>query len=272
MPIAASCLTVASADPTGGAGVQADLRVFAAAGCFGMAVVPLATAQTGQWSGGTAHLPEELVLQQLSCVRTAHRLDAVKLGSLSIPVAVAVEIRRMCAEENLPLVVDPVLVSASGSELCSIAQAVTTLEVLRGSITLLTPNPYEATRLAGHVNREVRDRRDSARTVGDWLDAAVVVTSGGDSEGIDVLYSCGTHRELLPTEPPLEADFVHGAGCTYSAAVTAMTARGAELSAAVAAAKRATEASVHAGFQFRNGVRVPFVSEACFLDVEAPVV
>lgn len=233
LPVA---LTIAGSDPSGGAGLQADLKTFYRFGVYGEAVVTLITVQNTRGVTQVSTLDPELVAAQIKAVIDDIPPQAAKIGALGsreIVEAVAREARHFA----FPLVVDPVMISKHGVRLIDPDATCSLVEHLIPRAFLLTPNLDEAAALAGFP---VKDRDAMARAAEKLasLGAANVLVKGGhlDGEALDLLYlSGGEIREF--TAPRIETRNTHGSGCTLSAAITAELAKGTPLAEAVARAK-----------------------------------
>ena len=229
-------MTIAGSDSGGGAGIQADLKTFAAFGVYGASVVTAVTAQNTVAVTGVHEVPAEMVAAQIQAVMTDLGADAVKTGMLSssaIIETVAAEMRRLGVDR---LVVDPVMVAKSGDRLLR-EEAV---DALRTSLlplaTVVTPNVPEAETLTG---MDVRSGDDARRAAGRILDmgARSVVVKGGHLSGEPVdLYYDGIRFLELPGKR-IETTSTHGTGCTFASAVAAGLALGHDLVDAVAEAK-----------------------------------
>lgn len=228
-------LTIAGSDPSGGAGIQADLKTFHQHGVYGMSAVTLLTVQN---TLGVTHV------QGTDPLHVAQQIDAVvsdippgagktgALGSAAVVEAVAEQARAF----PFPLVVDPVMISKHGASLLDQAAQDVLARALIPVATLVTPNAHEAAALTGREVRTLAQARAAARALGD-RGARGVLLKGGHLEGdpIDVLSWNGELTEL-PAER-VDTRHTHGTGCTYSAAITAWLARGLELHDAVMRAK-----------------------------------
>ncbi len=230
-------LTIAGSDPSGGAGIQADLKTFHQFGVYGEAVIALLTVQNTRSVSRVEVLAPELVVSQLRAVLDDIPPGAAKtgaLGSRAMVEAVAAE----AAGFNFPLVVDPVMISKHGARLIDedAGRALATLLLPRAF--LVTPNLQEAEALAGFEVRSIDDMKRAAHAIVE-LGAKAVLIKGGhlsaDSIAIDVLLSEGVLFEF-PGER-IDTPHTHGTGCTYSAAITALLARGVVLTDAVRRAK-----------------------------------
>jgi hydroxymethylpyrimidine/phosphomethylpyrimidine kinase len=228
-------LTIAGSDPSGGAGIQADLKTFHQLGAYGEAVITLVTVQNTLALERIECLPAVLVLHQLRAVLDDIPPVAAKTGALGNR-AIVEAIAQAAADFRFPLVVDPVMVSQHGRAL-ALDEA---LPAIRGELipkaALLTPNLVEAETLVGFEVRDLTGMYRAARTLYE-MGAKAVLIKGGHLKGdaIDVLYSGRLTRELRAAR--IETRNTHGTGCTYSAAITAELAGGALLEQAVERAK-----------------------------------
>jgi hydroxymethylpyrimidine/phosphomethylpyrimidine kinase len=232
-------LTIATSDSGGGAGLQADLKAFAAAGAYGMSVLVAATAQNTTAVTAIHELPPEFVVAQLEAVFSDIGVDAAKTGMLfSLPLIETVA--GFLEAHPVPLVVDPVMVASSGAKLLE-ANAVNALIVrLFPLATVITPNFNEAAALVGREGT----RRELAERLHDLGAPAVIVTGGHGEPPVDHLFDGSEHLEIPVARHDTGA--THGAGCTHSATLAALLASGFSLvGAAVGAARAASEAVRH---------------------------
>jgi hydroxymethylpyrimidine/phosphomethylpyrimidine kinase len=219
-------LTIAGSDPSGGAGIQADLKTFHQFGVYGEAVITLVTVQNTTRVSRVQMLPEDLVLEQIAAVLEDIPPAAAKTGALGTPAMVRA-VARAAASFRFPLVVDPVMVSKHGAPLGGGAW-----EELLPHAALVTPNLPEAEALTGTADL----RLAAERLVGMGARAALI--KGGHSAGdaLDLLYD-GRNFVEFPA-PRIDTPHTHGTGCTYSAAIAAGLALGLPLGDAVARGKR----------------------------------
>jgi len=238
--VVSRCLTIAGSDSGGGAGIQADLKAFAAAGCHGMSVIVALTAQNTTGVTAVHEVPPEFVRAQLDAVFSDLGVDAAKTGMLFSAPLIA-EVAAFLREHPVPLVVDPVLVASSGARLLR-EDAVSALIDLFPLATVITPNLHEAQALAG--TRE-EDRRELAERLHDLGAAAVVVTGGHGRKAVDHVFDGSRHVEIPVPRHQIAA--THGAGCTHSATLAALLARGFSLEQAARGAAEAASAAVERG-------------------------
>ncbi len=227
-------LTIAGSDPGGGAGIQADLKTFHGFGVYGTAVVTLITVQNTTRLSRSVVLDAELVRDQIEAVLEDLAPSAVKTGALGS--AAVVEAVSQIAFAG-PLVVDPVAMSSSGAPLLDPLAFRTLRDTLLPRATLAMPNLPEASQLAGMAIGNSDEMRVAARRIATLGPRAVLVKGGHLEQGdaVDILFSQGVFREFR--SPRIDTRHTHGTGCAYSAAVTALLARGAELEDAIARGK-----------------------------------
>jgi hydroxymethylpyrimidine/phosphomethylpyrimidine kinase len=233
-------LTIAGSDSGGGAGIQADLKAFAAAGAHGLSAIVALTAQNTVGVTAVHELPLEFVIAQLEAVFSDIGVDAAKTGML-FSRRVIEAVADYLAVHRVPLVVDPVMLASSGAELLQ-ADAVEALGVrLFPLATVVTPNLMEARALAGGDG----SRRELAeRLVGLGAPAALVTGGHGDA-AVDHLFDGRDHVEIAVER--LDRAATHGAGCTHSATLAALLARGLPLADAARDAARAATNAVRNG-------------------------
>jgi hydroxymethylpyrimidine/phosphomethylpyrimidine kinase len=232
------CLTIAGSDSGGGAGVQADLKAFAAAGAYGLSAIVALTAQNTVGVLAVHELPPTFVLAQLEAVFDDVGVDAAKTGMLfSAPVIETVADHLEVSP--VPLVVDPVMVASSGARLLEEDAVETLVERLFPLATVVTPNLAEAEALAGSGSKLELAERIHA------LGARAVVVTGGHGEPVDHLFDGSRHVEIPVERHDVAA--THGAGCTHSATLAALLARGESLENAARGAAEAASRAVAQG-------------------------
>jgi hydroxymethylpyrimidine/phosphomethylpyrimidine kinase len=233
------CLTIAGSDSGGGAGIQADLKAFAAAGCFGTTAIVALTAQNTIGVSAVQELPPGFVEAELDAVFSDIGVDAVKTGMLFSRELIET-VADFLAGHRVPLVVDPVMVASSGAKLLQDD----TIDALVGRLfplaTVVTPNLLEAEALAGKGTR-----RELAERIHGLGAAAVIVTGGHGEDPVDHLFDGDRHVEILVERHDVPA--THGAGCTHSATLAALLARGQSLEDAARGAARAASEAVRNG-------------------------
>lgn len=243
-----TALTIAGSDPTGGAGIQADLKTFAAFDVYGASAITAVTAQSTRGVEAVAPLEADLVTAQIEAIAGDLAIHATKVGMLgtsAIVEAVAAAIEQF----DLPLVVlDPVIAATSGARLLD-ADGVQALR--RGLIPLarvVTPNVPEAEVLSGKRIGSMADAREAAKRLHDMGANSVIITGGhaveregqkahaGGHEVVDLVFDGHTFHELRAAR--IVSDRTHGTGCTYAAAIAANLARGLDLPDAAERAQR----------------------------------
>lgn len=229
-------LTIAGSDSGGGAGIQADLKTFAALGVYGMSVLTSITAQNTVGVQGIYDLPPEFVGLQIDSVLTDIGADAVKTGMLSntkIIALVAEKLRRYQVEN---LVIDPVMIAKSGDPLLREEAHVTLVHDLFPLAKVVTPNLHEARVLSRLPISNLEEMKEAAKAI-HRLGPQNVVVKGGhlERESVDLLYDGRQFLEL--PGPRVETKNDHGTGCTFASAIAAGLAKGQDVPTAVKAAK-----------------------------------
>ena len=231
-------LTIAGSDSGGGAGIQADLKTFAALGVHGTCAITCITAQNPRRVLGIQACPPAMVRRQIEAVFTELRPDAVKTGMLYSEEIIRVVIAYFKRRRQTPLVVDPVMFATSGARLLKPSAMILLQEELLPLATVVTPNVLEAEALTGRRLRSIEDLRVAAGDIYRRYDCAALVKGGhlrGGREAADIFFD--GRSELLLTSPFVRGVRTHGTGCTYSAAIAGFLARGQPLARAVVAAK-----------------------------------
>ena len=231
------CLTIAGSDSSGGAGIQADLKAFAAAGCHGLSAIVALTAQSTVGVTAVHEAPSAFVRAQLEALFGDIGVDAAKTGMLfSRPIIETVA--DFLAKHPLPLVVDPVIISSSGARLLQEDAVETLVARIFPLATVITPNLHEAEALAGAPGASRRELAEALVAMGA---PAAIVTGGHGADPVDWLFD-GREHTAIPVER-LAIAATHGAGCTHSATLCALLAHGWPLvDAARGAAAAATRA------------------------------
>ncbi|HVW10040.1 MAG TPA: bifunctional hydroxymethylpyrimidine kinase/phosphomethylpyrimidine kinase [Bryobacteraceae bacterium] len=227
-------LTIAGSDPSGGAGLQADLKSFQAFGVYGTSVVTVVTVQNTVRSSRVEALDAALVGEQLDAVLQDIPPKAAKTGALGTAAIVEAVAARSFGG---PLVIDPVMVGKHGGMLIAGDARRAMVKLLFPKAALVMPNLDEVRELTGLEVREIGQMRDAAKRVAD-LGPASVLVKGGHLEGpeaVDILWHDGEFLELRT--PRIDSRHTHGTGCVYSAAITAGLALGQPLPEAARQAK-----------------------------------
>jgi len=233
IPIA---LTIAGSDPSGGAGIQADLKTFHQCGVYGTSVITLVTVQNTQQVSAVEILAPHIVVAQLEAVLEDMPPTAAKtgaLGNLDIVCLIAAKARNF----SFPLVVDPVMISKHGQPLMTEEARTALVDMLLPSAFLVTPNLHEAGELAGMTVYDIASMKEAAIRIA-ALGVQAVLIKGGHLEGEAVDILCYKRDITEYRSPRINTAHTHGTGCTFSACITAELAKGVRLPDAVNVAKR----------------------------------
>ena len=239
------CLTVATSDSGGGAGIQADLKAFACLGCHGMSAIVALTAQNTREVRAVHEAPPEFIRAQLEALFDDIGVDAAKTGMLFSARIITIVADFLAGARVPHLVVDPVMVAASGAKLLLDDAVSVLVERLFPLATVVTPNLHEACALAGLPYSDEANREDLAEAIHALGAPAVVVTGGHGSEAVDWLFDGERHVPIAVERYGEEA--THGAGCTHSASLAALLARGEGLEDAARGAAHLASEAVRAG-------------------------
>jgi hydroxymethylpyrimidine/phosphomethylpyrimidine kinase len=238
-------LTIAGSDSGGGAGIQADLKAFAAAGCHGMSVIVALTAQNTTGVTAVQEVSPAFAREQLDAVWDDIGVDAAKTGML-FSRALIETVADYLADHPVPLVVDPVMVASSGAKLLQDDAVEALVTRLFPLATVVTPNLHEAQALASRASVTVTEtRRELAEAIVALGAPAVIVTGGHGDEPVDHLFDGEEHIEIPVARYDIPA--THGAGCTHSATLAALLARGHSLVEASRGAAAAAASSIRNG-------------------------
>jgi hydroxymethylpyrimidine/phosphomethylpyrimidine kinase len=234
----AIAVTIAGSDSSGGAGIQADLKTFSALGVYGASVITALTAQNTKGVTGIHDVPAHFIAAQIDAVFSDLAVNAVKIGMLSAPVAIAAVAGGLERWKQTLVVLDPVMVATSGDRLLAPAA----IEVLKRELIpralVVTPNLHEAAALLDEpvARNEAEMRAQAERLLG--IGAKAVLIKGGHAQGpeaIDLLVTPEATARLSTEK--IDTANTHGTGCTLSSAIAAGLAKGHRLSEAVADAK-----------------------------------
>ena len=232
-------LTIAGSDSGGGAGIQADLKTFAALGLHGTSAITCVTAQNPKRVVRIQAIRPDMVRDQIKAVFDELRPDAVKTGMLYYAEIIRAVVEFFSKGRRPPLVVDPIIYSSSGMLLIEPKAILILQDRLLPLASLVTPNLDEAGMLVGCKLRSLESMRDAAREIHRRFGCPALVKGGhlrGSKEATDVFYD--GRKEALLRAPFVRGVATHGTGCMYSAAIAACLARGSDLPAAVERAKR----------------------------------
>ncbi|MFZ9261068.1 MAG: bifunctional hydroxymethylpyrimidine kinase/phosphomethylpyrimidine kinase [Limnohabitans sp.] len=247
-PRYARVLTIAGSDSGGGAGIQADLKTFAALGCYGMTAITALTAQNTVGVQGIHAVPPAFLRSQLQSVIEDIGVDAVKIGMLHEPGVVEVVAWAIQHYQLQRVVLDPVMVATSGDRLIADATVRVLVDQLFPLATVITPNLDEASLLLGRPIAAVSDLSGAAQALLSQ-GARAVLLKGGHLPGdqvVDVLARPG-HVDVVLASSRMASRNTHGTGCTLSSAIAAHLALGEPLERAVRAARQYILGAIQAG-------------------------
>jgi hydroxymethylpyrimidine/phosphomethylpyrimidine kinase len=231
-----TALTIAGSDSGGGAGLQADLKTFAAHGVYGMSAVTAITAQNTRGVTAVTALAPDMVVAQIEAVLEDLGADAIKVGMLANAAIVEAVAHSLARRPDIPVVLDTVMVAKGGAALLEPDAVTALLRDLLPRAIIVTPNVPEAEALTGLRIKTAADLHAAARALIDAGARAAVVKGGHlDGPAVDVFFDGRDAVEL--TADRVETPHTHGTGCTFSAAIAARLALGDDLRSAVRAAK-----------------------------------
>jgi hydroxymethylpyrimidine/phosphomethylpyrimidine kinase len=248
-----TALTIAGSDSGGGAGIQADLKTFAALGVYGTSAITAVTAQNTLGVSAVVTLPADIVTAQIEAVVSDIGADAVKTGMLANAAIVHAVAAAIASLELPKVVVDPVMVAKSGDRLLDDDAVEAMRAELLPRALVVTPNVPEAEQLARMSIGSLDDAREAARAIHRLGPTAVVLKGGhlsGD-EAVDLLYDGHAFREYRA--PRQHARHTHGTGCTFAAAIAAGLAKGQPLAEAVGIAKEYVTRAIAGGLPIGRG-------------------
>jgi hydroxymethylpyrimidine/phosphomethylpyrimidine kinase len=232
----ATALTIAGSDPSGGAGIQADLKTFHQRGVYGTSVITLLTVQNTQQVQAIETVSSDLVAAQLDAVLGDIPPGAAKTGALGGEATIRI-LAAKASQFRFPLVVDPVMVSKHGASLLPESACSVLVENLLPHASLITPNLREAGILAQMEVHDMESMKEAAKKIADMGPNAVLLKGGHLEEAaVDILFWNGEYQRF--EAPRIDTSHTHGTGCTYSAAITAELAKGNSLPNAIETAKR----------------------------------
>jgi hydroxymethylpyrimidine kinase/phosphomethylpyrimidine kinase len=253
-----TALTIAGSDSIAGAGIQADLKTFAALGVHGVSAVTAITAQNTTGVTDVFALSGNLVRAQIDEITRDAAIAAVKTGMLATVEIVEIVAETLGRLKGPNLVVDPVMAaSGTGMRTLLAPEAVSILKTRVFPIaTVVTPNVSEAAALCGIAVDSLGTAREAARRILDFGPAAVVIKGGhwGGEHAIDVLFHAGTFTEFAVRR--VSVDAVHGTGCTFASAIAGGLALGDDIPAAVQRAKHYVTGAIEHSFAIGRGARI----------------
>ncbi len=247
-------MTIAGSDSGGGAGIQADLKTFAALGVYGTSAITAITAQNTVGVQQAYPLPPELVATQIDSIISDLPCHAAKTGMLANAAIIEMVADRI-RHHNVPhLVVDPVMVATSGSRLLLEAAEAVYIEQLFPLAEVITPNAAEASVLLGQPVESIEQMHQAAAALCELGPQAAVVTGGHLSEkAIDIVYDSENDDLHELTSPKVASAGSHGSGCTFSSAIAAYLAKGSDRLEAIKQAKQFTMQAIEAALPLGEG-------------------
>ncbi|MFB4164424.1 bifunctional hydroxymethylpyrimidine kinase/phosphomethylpyrimidine kinase [Alteribacillus sp. JSM 102045] len=239
-----SALSIAGTDPTGGAGIHADLKTFQERKAYGMAVVTSVVAQNTKGVQDVWHVPLDMVEKQIKAVLEDIRPDAVKTGMIATPEMIE-KVAELLERQDLPLVVDPVMVATSGDSLMEQESTELMKKRLFPLARVITPNIAEAETLTAMSIKTQEEAEQAAKMLVDEMGAEAALVKGGHLTGdaTDILY-CNGKIEYL-TAQRTDTNHTHGTGCSLSASIAAELARGNDIKDAVSKSKIFISQAIH---------------------------
>lgn len=251
-------LTIAGSDSIGGAGIQADLKTFAAHGVYGTSALTAVTAQSTAGVTNVFPLPPDIVRAQIEAISQDTAIAVVKTGMLAtadIVQAVSESIGKLHAAH---VVIDPVMAASAGETRTLLGlESVSLLKAqLLPLATVVTPNVSEAAVLSGIDVTSLDSAREAARRIAEWGPIAVVIKGGhlAGPHAVDLLLIEGSFSELSAAR--VQTTDVHGTGCTFASAIAARLALGDDIARAVDQAKRYTTEAIAQSFEIGHGARI----------------
>jgi len=250
----AIAVTIAGSDSGGGAGIQADLKTFSACGVYGASVVTAITAQNTQGVSAIHDVPPHVIAAQIDAVFSDLAVAAVKIGMLSVPLAIGAVAAGLDRWRATHVVLDPVMVASSGDRLLAPEAVALIKRDLMPRALLVTPNLHEAAALTGlpvaQNESEMRAQADALIAIG----AKAVLIKGGHAQSVQAVDLLVTPSAVARfTAEKIDTKNTHGTGCTLSSAIAAGLARGGTLAAAVADAKAYVTAAIAAADELAIG-------------------
>lgn len=245
-------LTIAGSDSGAGAGIQADLKTFAAHGVYGTCAITAVTAQNTLSVDEVLEMPTSLIESQIDAVVLDIGVDVVKTGMLSSSAIIEVVVAKVKEHNLRRLVVDPVMVAKGGDKLLQDEAVDTMRRVLLPLATVITPNAPEAGVLVGKKIETLDDARAAARELV-LMGAKAAVVKGGHLPGppTDILYDGAEFRAF--TAQRIDSTNTHGTGCTFASAIAANLAKGMALRDAVSEAKRFVTSAIRSAVPLGHG-------------------
>jgi len=245
-------ITIAGSDSGGGAGIQADLKTFAALGVHGTTAITSITAQNTYSVTAVEDLKPEMIRMQIRAVAEDLGIDAGKTGMLHTEEIIKI-VSSEISKYKFPLVVDPVMIAKSGAPLLKPEAIEALKKYLLPKTTVITPNKFEAEKLSNTEIKNLKDAEVAAKKISNFGSTAVVIKGGhlAEEDAVDLLY----YREKITkfSAPKLDVKTTHGTGCSFSAAIAAGLAKKMDIPAAVENAKKIVTLGIKFGLNIGKG-------------------
>ena len=247
-------LSIAGSDSSGGAGIQADLKTFAALGCFGMTVITATTAQNTKGVTAIHSIPPIHIKEQLLAIMDDIKPKAIKIGMLDRPEVVEVLAEVLEGFPQIPIVFDPVMVSTSGFKLIQDETIKAIREKLFPLVSLLTPNMDETSILFGKEVNDLESMKAAGESLLQELPEAILIKGGHLNESViyDLLYSKSNGLKVFKSEK-ITSQNVHGTGCSLSAAIAVGLALGKDMENAVSFGRDYVNKAIFYGKDIKTG-------------------
>jgi len=248
-------LTIAGSDSGGGAGIQADIKTFAALGCYGMSVITAITAQSTMGITAIHGVPQDVVQAQLEAVLSDMGADAVKIGMLYSSELVETIAGQLKKHHIGNIVLDPVMAAHDGVELLNDQTLKAIKELLMPMAAVVTPNLPEASVLSGREINGLKDMKLTARELAKYGSRSILIKGGHSrkTDCTDILFINSEDRFVTLTGPRIATRNLHGTGCTLSSAIAAFLSKGHPLEDAVRSAREYLVGAVQAGADYHIG-------------------
>ncbi|MBS7008711.1 bifunctional hydroxymethylpyrimidine kinase/phosphomethylpyrimidine kinase [Anaerostipes sp.] len=245
-------LTIAGSDCSGGAGIQADLKTMDAHGVYGMSAIAALTAQNTIGVADIYHVSKDFLEQQLDCIFTDIFPDAVKIGMIPEKELIQAAAEKLKEYDAKNIVLDPVMVSTSGSRLLSEDAIGFLKETLFPAADIITPNVPEAEVLSGVRIRSKEDMQEAAEKIGEYFDGYILVKGGHSVEDAnDCLFYRGKKKIFRGTR--VENENTHGTGCTLSSAIACNLAMGCDMETSIQNSKEYITGALLDGLDLGKG-------------------
>ncbi|MBA2655004.1 MAG: bifunctional hydroxymethylpyrimidine kinase/phosphomethylpyrimidine kinase [Gammaproteobacteria bacterium] len=241
--------TIGGTDPTGGAGIQADIKTISATRCYAASIICALVSQNTQGVKSIFQLPPEIIKDQIECVFEDLNIQALKIGMLYNRQNISLVNDLIEYYKPKRIVIDPVMRAKDNSELSSIDVMNSLSNELFSKATLITPNAHEAEQLLNTKITTLTQQKAAAKILGDKFETNVLIKGGHikGSQCIDVLYLCSEKSYYLYSAPRIMTRHTHGTGCCLAAAITCYLAKGYSVENAVGIAKKYVTEAIQSG-------------------------